>query len=197
MAILCRYVGWVAVVCAQLAHGADECGVAAIVEPAQRVIADTRPTFAWEALPGVERYRLRLHSRVPEGESLVTIDTLVEGLRFTPPRPLASRRAIVKVLVTAPCESPPALDTGVRLFLDAGLTCRMSELAYDDQSGAWHWNPVAGASSYEVLRYAMPHGELLERRELHAPVALRLERGTVVAVRARCTNGYSDWVLAP
>jgi hypothetical protein len=190
-------VACIALLLMPLGHAADECPVARIVEPAEPVISESRPTFAWEPVPGVQQYRLRLQSRVPEGELLVAIDTLVPGTRFAPPRPLTSKHAVVKVVVSAPCESPPALDSGLRLLIDTGLGCRISHPTHDDATDTWEWPASPGASSYEVIRYAMPRGELMERQDVPAPVPLRIEGSDIVAVRARCASGYSDWVFAP
>jgi hypothetical protein len=105
----------------------------------------------------------------------------------------------VKIVVTAPCESPPSLDEGRRLYIDTGLSCRMAPLQLDTRTGQWSWPPVPGALEYEVLRYAMPEGTLLGRERTQAPrsVATQGSVPMVLAVRARCENGYSDWEFAP
>jgi hypothetical protein len=180
-------------------HAADECARAELVAPAEHVISEPRPTLVWHPLPSVSRYRLRLQSRVPEGEIKVALDTLVDGTQFTPSRPLADHRAIVKVLVTPLCDQQPALDSGARFFIDTGLSCRMQPLTFDAGAGRWSWLPAAGALGYEVYRYAMPDGKLLGREETSRPLSFAVD-GPVphaVAVRARCDNGYSHWQFAP
>jgi len=180
-------------------QAADDCTHAALVAPAERIVPESRPTLVWRPLPGVSRYRLRLQSRVPEGEIKVTLDTLVDGTQFTPPRPLADHHAIVKVLVTPLCDHQPGLDAGSRFLIDTGLSCRMRPLAFDAESRRWSWLPAAGARAYEVYRYAMPDGKLVGREEVLQPLSFSID-GPVplaVAVRARCDNGYSDWHFAP
>jgi hypothetical protein len=194
VAILAAGAG-VALTC--FAQTVEDCMQAEILEPAQQAISDSRPTLEWRALPGVSRYRLRLQSRVPEGELLTSIDTLVDGTRFTPPRALADHRAIVKIVVTAPCASPPDLDEGRRLYIDTGLSCRMAPLQPDTRTGEWSWSPTPGAVEYEIYRYAMPEGRLLGRERTQAPKSVATQGSTVLAVRARCENGYSDWQFAP
>lgn len=176
-----------------------DCLRAELLEPAQQTISDPRPTLVWRALPGVARYRVRLQSRVPEGELLAAIDTLVDGIRFTPPRALTDHRAVVKVAVTTACESPHSLDEGRRLYIDTGLSCRMAPLQADTRTGEWSWPPAPGALEYEIHRYAMPEGKLLGRERTQAPksVAIQGPLPIVLAVRARCENGYSDWQFAP
>ena len=178
-------------------QAADDCAHADLVAPAERIVPESRPTLVWRPLPGVSRYRLRLQSRVPEGEIRVALDTLVDGTQFTPPRPLADHRAIVKVLVTPLCDSQPALDNGARFFIDTGLSCRMPPLAFDAGARTWSWQPATGALGYEVYRYAMPDGKLLGREETPQPLSFSIDGHLAVAVRARCENGYSDWQFAP
>jgi hypothetical protein len=181
------------------AHAADDCVRADLVAPAAQIISESRPTLMWRPLPGVSRYRLRLQSRVPEGEIKVALDTLVDGALFTPARPLTDHRAIVQVLVTPLCDQQPALDSGARFFIDTGLSCRMQPLAFDTGGGKWSWVPAAGALGYEVYRYAMPDGKLLGREESPQPLSFSIDGPAplAVAVRARCENGYSDWQFAP
>ena len=179
------------------AQAAEDCPRADLLEPAAQTISDSRPTLVWQPLPGVSRYRLRLQSRVPEGEIKAAIDTLVDGTQFTPPRPLADHRAVVKLLVTVACDAPPSLDTGRRIFIDTGLSCRMAPLELDEGTGLWSWPQVSGAVGYDVYRYAMPDGRLLSREETPRPTSFSIDSAVVVAVRARCANGYSDWKLAP
>ena len=181
------------------AHAADDCVRADLVAPAEQIISESRPTLMWWPLPGVSRYRLRLQSRGPEGEIKVALDTLVDGTQFTPARPLADHRAIVKVLVTSLCDAQSGLDTGARFYIDTALSCRMPPLAFDAGAGTWSWLPAAGALGYEVYRYEIPGGKLLGREETPQPLSFSID-GPVplaVAVRARCENGYSDWQFAP
>ena len=181
------------------AHAAHDCVPADLIAPAEHVISEARPTLMWRPLPGVSRYRLRLQSRVPEGEIKVALDTLVDGTQFTPSRPLADHRAIVKVLVTSLCDPQAGLDSGARFYIDTGLSCRMPPLAFDAKAARWSWLPAAGALGYEVYRYEMPDGKLLGREDTPQPLSFSVD-GPVplaVAVRARCENGYSDWQFAP
>ena len=95
-------------------YAEEHCPVVEMLEPAGGTIAESRPLFQWKPLPGVDRYRVRLQSRVPEGELLVSIDTLIEGTSFRPPRPLTSYRAIITVSITAACTGGEVVDSGVR-----------------------------------------------------------------------------------
>jgi hypothetical protein len=199
-----RQPGWrlrIACILAGVAVGSvgyaeEHCPVVEMLESAGGTIAESRPLFQWKPLPGVDRYRVRLQSRVPEGELVVSIDTLIEGTSFRPPRPLTSYRAMVTVLITAACSSGEAIDSGVRLLVDTSLGCAMDALRLDASAQTWTWNRVPGALDYEVLRFAMPSGKLLGRSVTAAPMQVQID-GEILAVRARCENGYSEVRLAP
>jgi hypothetical protein len=199
--VLCRWPSilaatWcIAAVIATAADAGDSCQPLPLLEPREPTIAESRPTFKWQPLPGVQRYRVRLQSRVPEGELVASIDSVIEGSSFVPPRPLAAHRALVTIHVSASCEEVhPAGESG-RLVIDTGLACRLDPLE-EVSGGAWTWDPAADAIEYEVFRYAMPSGKLLSRSAVPGPVSLSTESG-MLAVRARCANGFSDLRFAP
>jgi len=60
------------------AAGAQGCPMAEVIAPGKgETIAASRPTIEWRALAGVERYRVQIESRIPEGRMLGRIDTVV------------------------------------------------------------------------------------------------------------------------
>ena len=177
-------------------YAEERCPAVEMLEPAGGTIAEPRPLFQWKPLPGVDRYRVRLQSRVPEGELLVSIDTLIEGTSFRPPRPLTSYRAIITVSITAACTGGEVVDSGVRLLVDTSLGCAMDALRLDASAQTWTWKRVPGALDYEVFRFAMPSGKLSGRSVTAAPMPVQVD-GEILAVRARCENGYSELRLAP
>jgi hypothetical protein len=180
---------------APAADASAPCQPLPLLEPRASTIAESRPTFKWQPLPGVQRYRVRLESRIPEGELVASIDSVIEGSSFVPPRPLATHRAQVTVAVTASCEQVHQAGESARFLIDTGLACRMDRLK-QVPGGAWTWEPAPDAIEYELFRYAMPSGKLLSRALVSSPVRMWAESG-MLAVRARCTSGFSDLQLAP
>jgi hypothetical protein len=185
----------IAAFAATAADYSDSCQPLPLLEPRESTIAQSRPTLKWQPLPGVQRYRVRLQSRVPEGELVASFDSVVAGSSFVPPRPLATHRAVVTVLVTASCEQAHQVGESGRFVIDTGLACRLDPLR-QVPGGAWTWDRAPDAIEYEVFRYAMPGGKLMSRSVVPTPVSLSAESG-MLAVRARCTYGFSDLRLAP
>jgi hypothetical protein len=199
--VLCRLLSilaaaWSIALCSPAAsQSSDPCRPLPLLEPHEATIADPRPAIRWQPLPGVQRYRVRLQSRVPEGELVASLDTVIEGHSFVPPRPLTSYRAVVTVVVTGVCEQVEPAGWSGRIFIDTGLGCRLGAL--EQQPGdAWTWRAAPGAIEYEVFCYAMPSGKLRWRKMTSTPLSVPLE-SEILAVRARCSNGFSDLQFAP
>ena len=58
----------------------SSCREAGVMAPAaQATIMETAPLLQWNAIPGVEAYRLEIESRVSEGRAVVSLDTQVSG----------------------------------------------------------------------------------------------------------------------
>jgi hypothetical protein len=180
-----------------LASVAVECVAVEVADPPHGPIADSRPQLSWQPLAGVEHYRLRLRARVPEGEQTAAIDTLVQGASFRPPRPLTDYRALVEVWITSPCAQPVRTEPALRFEIDTGLGCVMPALTPATTPDTWTWSAATHARAYEVLRYAMPQGRLVARTTSVTPLYVRLPDDEVLAVRARCVNGYSALGFAP
>jgi hypothetical protein len=177
---------------------AAACPVAEIITPERDArVGQPRPAIEWRALPGVTRYRIQLESRVPEGRSLHTTDSIVAGTRFVPPVDLTDSRAAVKLLVTAECagESPFVTELAAWFYLDLSGQCATPAdiQVAAPPAAAFSWTPVASALRYEVALYSALDGKLLAREETIAP---RYGTGApdvpyYVMVRARCAAGYS------
>lgn len=181
---------------ATLALAAAPCPTAELIEPAEAIIADPRPLLRWAPLPGVERYRLRLRSRVPEGEQLEALDTLVEDTSLRVPRGLTEHRALVTVTITAVCPGAPDSPSSGRFLIDTGLTCEAPVFVWNEAGQHWTWNAVPGAQHYELLRYAPDSARLIDRGTSAMPRVV--EAGSaLLAVRARCAHGYSALRFAP
>ena len=177
---------------------AAACPEAKIEYPSRgAVIAEARPEITWQAVPGAKRYRVQIESRVPEGETLVRIDTVAVATRFMPPGPLTDARAAVKLSVSADCgEAPVPVATRAAWFVvDATSMCPMPrQILRSDDAVTLHWETVEGVARYDVAVFAMRDGRTLAVRETHEPrYRLSVEPGETfyVMVRSRCALGRS------
>ncbi|MGH8667648.1 MAG: hypothetical protein ACREUH_00330, partial [Burkholderiales bacterium] len=113
-----------------------------------------KPELTWRMLPESKRYRVQLESRLPEGQVIARMDTVVEGTQLLPPMALAGTRAAVKVVVTADCgkEAPPVTGRGPTFFIDTASACAAPrELVLKDGVLSWRGTGVAG---YAVAGFA-------------------------------------------
>lgn len=175
-----------------------ECRQATIAYPTQdETLANARPEIRWEPIEGADSYRVRLRSRVPEGEVLVSVDALAQGERFLPPRALTDYRAIVRVVVSSGCGSDaPQVETGTRFFIDTAPLCVLEGAELEESDNAvMVWKPVPRAIEYEAWFYEMPESNLAEKiitRDTRMDVPDKVKRPAVAAIRPRCTSGYGD-----
>lgn len=168
-----------------------ECPPVNIVSPAQgTTLHDARPLLRWRDVPGVEIYRVQMEARVPEGEVLEHVDVQVRGAEFRPPRPLAARRAAVKLLVTTGCaEAPPMQREAAWFYVDMAKTCPPPEsLSFDGSTARAAWTAVTGATEYEIEAFRLPEGQSLYRGKVKSPSAVlpRTAGSTLLAVRSYC-----------
>jgi hypothetical protein len=177
------------------ASAAQSCPVAAIDWPARgATLVEARPEIAWQAVPGVTRYRVQVESRAAEGALLARADTLVSAHRFVPPFPLAEDgRASVKALVTAPCPDGPSVGLeSAHFFIDLAQKCA-APADVRLEGAVLNWKPVADAQSYELVGYPAFGGRSLVR-EATRETAFRLpptDGAAYVMLRARCASAYS------
>lgn len=157
------------------------------------VIAEARPRLAWPAVAGATGYRFRLQSRVPEGKVIAASDTVLDAPAFVPPRPLAEQRAKVTLRVSALCGAKASAETVSWFLIDTSASCRMGEVKAS--AAGVSWAPVAGATSYEVRRYGLVDGRLLDSRETRATsFSLEDAEAAVLSVRPACAGGLGEAV---
>jgi hypothetical protein len=177
--------------------GFPACQDAEVVGPA-KTFSNVRPAVAWRAIPGTSQYRVEIESRVPEGRSLVSLDTQVSGTAFRPPQPLTDSRAAVKVRVTAGC---PA-DDGSRLrekpatfHIDTSPPCPApAQIAASDDQREIEWPAVAKAIRYHVTFLDPDDGVVLgqgqtQRTRFALPAT---GKRLVAVVRPYCTTGFGS-----
>ena len=177
-----------------LAHAHAECASVEILNPLRNsTIHDARPGIKWAALSGVKLYRVQIESRVPEGQVLERIDARVSDTGFVPPRPLADRRAAVKLFVTADCpESAPIATRPAWFFIDMAPNCpAVQGLSFSGANASRaQWARTSGATRYEVEAYSVADGRLIARKEttLTSTDLPQVTAALVVAVRPRCES---------
>jgi len=196
---------WLLYVACFCSNAIAECLSADLKHPANGMtLHDVRPIIQWRGLADVEVYRVQIEARVPEGEVIEHIDVQVRGTAFRPPRPLALRRAAVKLLVSAPCEdAPPMVRETAWFYVDAARHCPPPDQLSitGPASGVVKWSPVAGATEYELEVFRLSDGQSLDRRKVTSPPAA-LRGGSaslLVAVRSYCgsSSGEAAYGVAP
>jgi len=167
------------------------------------LVAERRPAIRWEPLTGVDRYRVQLESRIPEGRVLVSLDTVVTGTTFSPPQPLTDFRAAVKLRVTSQCaaEGFEALrEQAAWFYIDTSPACPSpSGLRFDAATSALEWRPEGPALRYEILLFDAAGGALRYRGEslgTRAALPRALSSG-IAAVRPFCAAGYGRSAYLP
>jgi len=188
-----------------LAQAHAECAPVELLHPLQNsTLHDARPDIKWAALPGVKLYRVQIESRVPEGRVLERVDTRISDTRFVPPRPLADRRAVVKLLITADCpESAPIATRPAWFFIDLGPSCPAVQglSFFGANAPRVEWARTGGATHYEVEAYSAAEGRLIARKETTlASIDLpQVAAALLVAVRPRCESvvGEAAYGLLP
>jgi len=179
------------------AAGAQGCPMAEVIAPGKgETIAASRPTIEWRALAGVERYRVQIESRIPEGRMLGRIDTVVAGTKFVPPAVLTDERAAVKVLVTAECGAaaqPSVIEEPARFFIDLRASCPAPAALQVKDGNRLAWGKVAGAQRYELAAYSALDGRSVLQAETLDPAYQlpAIQQPAYVMVRARCAHAYS------
>ncbi|EXI66586.1 MAG: hypothetical protein AW08_02491 [Candidatus Accumulibacter adjunctus] len=170
------------------------CADPAIIAPAARSTQSSlRPTIVWQAVAGVSSYRLKLVSREPEGQTFLTIDTLVSDTRFTPPQALGNGYSLVTLRVASECPeraaAVPASSREHRFLIDASSACAVTGLVLEPDGRRIRRAATGTAERYEVFAYDPTDGRLLLRQETSAPTLLTPMAGAspvIAAVRAHC-----------
>lgn len=176
------------------ALGKPACVDPTIISPAPRSTQPSvRPTIAWRAVSGASSYRLKLVSREPEGQTFVTIDTLVNDTSFVPPQALSNGFSLVKVSVTSQCPERaapvPASSREHRFLIDTRSACAVSGLVLESVERRIRWAETSAADRYEVFAYDPTDGRLLFKQETSLPTLaapMAVASPVIVAVRARC-----------
>jgi hypothetical protein len=162
--------------------------------PDAGVVTEGRPRLTWPFVEGATGYRLRVQSRVPEGQVIAATDTVVKLPNYFPPQPLAGQRAKVTVRVSAICGKETSAETVSWFLIDTTAKCRLGEVKGSGAAGL-SWEAVEGARDYEVRAHRLSDGLLLASLETRTPSArMDLREAAVVSVRPTCAGGSGEAV---
>ena len=188
-------VGCVLGVCSPIALAVCEAPRAALAEGA--VVADRQAQAAWAPVQGAAAYRVRVHSRVPNGRVVASHDTTVTATLFRPPQPLADQRAKVTLRLRAVCGAETSAESTSWFLIDTSAGCRLGDVAASSSGGTARidWKVVPSAQAYDVRAHALTDGRLIASEETRSPlVQVALREAAVVSVRPRCTIGEGEAV---
>lgn len=164
-----------------------------ISPPARSTQSSVRPTIAWRPAAAASSYRLQLVSREPEGQTFVTIDTVVSDTRFVPPQALGHGFSLVTLRVTSQCPertaAAPASSREHRFLIDARPACAIDGLLLESVERRIRWAATSAAERYEVFAYDPTDGRLLFRQETRSTALAAPMTGAgpvIIAVRAHC-----------
>ena len=183
-----------------------QCPAPDFLEPAERVIVETRPRIAWSPVAGADSYAMRLLSRVPEGRVIASHDVSVAGTSFLPPAALADEKAKVTVSIAARCGGILSAPRATWFIVDATRRCASPgevRLSLQDGRLEARWEPTQGADRYELRVHSPLDGRVLttlEAREPRVMLDRSFPQASVLGVRPRCGNVYGEIayrVLAP
>lgn len=171
------------------------CGAVSITEPAEFQLSTARPQIAWLPVPGARAYRVKVDSRVPQGEKVFTLDTEVTSPSFLPASPLAEQRAKVRVEITPVCQAGPGTPALLQFYIDTSPACgQVADLRVEVDNGKRNliWHGPSTATRYSLWVYTLDKGRLLAKAELReAPWELPedLRGPAMVSLKPYCPPG--------
>jgi len=183
-------------------HAQAACAAPVLVSPVQTEISEATPRFEWKPVGDVHHYLVWLESRVPEGRVLLTEEFQTSTTYLTPPRPLTSSKATIRIRVTAVCNDNTQATTSARFRIVEDKACGLKAppIAESDK-GQWKlsWDALPLAQRYEVRIHATEDGKPAFMRESNGATTKigRLEPGVwLLAVQPVCKGlkGINSWV---
>jgi hypothetical protein len=173
----------------------DKCGPATLTEPVKTKIDNNRPNISWQPVAGASAYRIKLESRVPEGEKVFSAEIQVTAPNFLPAKPLTESRAHVRAAITTICgntEGPTAI---YQFDIDTAPACGADSNVRFSKEGdvrQLRWVGPKSAQSHNVWVYAVDTGKLLSNAEVTEPrwvLPADLSGPAVIATRPKCPSG--------
>jgi hypothetical protein len=201
-----QYLSWLPMLalagCVICNHAHAACTAPALISPAQNEISEASPRFEWMPVGDAQYYLVWLESRVPEGRVLLTEEFQTSATYLSPPRPLTSGKAVVRIRVTAVCKDATQAVLSARFRIDADRACSLKTVpAAESDNGQWsvRWEPLQTAQHYEIRVHAAADGKPAFTRDSTGGAAKigHLEPGAwLLAVQPVCKGlrGVTSWV---
>lgn len=179
----------------QAAPVPNECGAVTVTEPSSTKIDNNHPHIAWRPVSGASAYRIKLESRIPEGEKVFSAEVQLTAPNFFPAKPLTESRAHVRAAITPICGSREGAPTIYQFDIDTGAACGTDSditLGRDGGKRQLRWVAPKSAQSHNVWVYAMDSGKLLSNAEVIEARWVfpdELASPAIIAIRPKCASG--------
>jgi len=178
----------------EAASALDACGPVIVIEPHARKIIDNRPNLAWEPIPGASAYRVKLDSRIPEGEKVFSAEVQVSATSFLPAKALTESRAHVQATITPICGMGDGTPTIYQFDIDTASACdNDSNIRISNAGGKRQllWAGPKSAQSHNIWVYAVDTGKLLSNTEVSETSWMLpddLAGPAIIAIRPKCAT---------
>jgi len=178
------------------------CMAPVLLSPAQNEIGEASPRFDWTPVRDVQHYLVWLESRVPEGRILLTEEFQTSSTFLTPPRPLTTDKAVVRIRVTAVCKDATQAALSARFRIDADRACSLKTAPVaESDNGQWsvRWETFSAAPHYEIRVHQPADGKPVFTRDSTGSATKigRLQPGAwLIAVQPVCrgVRGVNSWL---
>ena len=180
---------------AEAASPPNACGPVVVIEPHAPKISDSRPNLAWEPMPGASAYRVKLDSRIPEGEKVFSAEVQVSTTSFLPAKALTESRAHVRATITPICGTADGIPTIYQFDIDTAPACGTdSNIRISNADGKRQllWAGPKSAQSHNLWVYAVDTGKLLSNAEVSESSWMfpgDLAGPAIIAIRPKCAAG--------
>lgn len=171
------------------------CGPVTVIEPHIPKISNSRPNIAWEPIRGASAYRIKLDSRIPEGEKVFSVEVQVSTPSFLPAKALTESRAHVRATITPICGAADGISTIHQFDIDTALACGIdSNITISNAGGKRQllWTGPKSAQSHNLWVYAVDTGKLLFNAEVSESNWMfpdELVGPAIIAIRPKCAAG--------
>lgn len=173
----------------------DACGPVIVIEPHTPKTSDSRPNLAWEPITGASAYKIKLDSRIPEGEKVFSAEVQVSTPSFLPAKALTESRAHVRATITPICGTAEGIPTIHQFDIDTAPACGTdSNIRIINASGKRQllWIGPKSAQSHNLWVYAVDTGKLLSNAEVSESSWMfpdDLVGPAIIAIRPKCAAG--------
>jgi hypothetical protein len=173
----------------------DACGPVVVIEPHTAKTSDSRPNLAWTPIPGASAYRIKLDSRIPEGEKVFSAEVQVSTTSFLPAKALTESRAHVRATITPICGTADGIPTVYQFDIDTASACGTdSNIRISNASGKRQllWAGPKSAQSHNIWIYEADTGKLLSNAEVSESSWMfpdDLVGPAIIAIRPKCAAG--------